>query len=456
MRLFLECWLWKLNQLIRGCDLRTLRITHKEEFTLGLGFQTKASLKKQRAFGLLTSLISGEDVTSAFENCAINTPLQPLAKSWRTQNEGGFAVNFHPAAEPVYIDVTGDEVTVSTKTSNVGPGYHAFLVGCMDEVQKALGLQWQWDDADEGEYLDEAEFYESRNFSDLQHRMADHFRFLFGVVSERLQSSNTSGMMISMPLNYGVQAEDGEVLTPFGPMTTDEVGRSANLSGSELIDAARAYFPWWGQGFDGSFYRGLALFSLWMEQRWCAPVEDREHARVRQTLHWCEEARNMNAEPPLPSKAIEELSNLAEGRLSLGFPERLGIGYRRRPMTKQLTGNWKVSVPGSLEETSEDNHQTVVFWNDDFVVRGSSLSAASKEDSDQKPSGADSGLEQKSEFREAGDGDGFELEVVTETYSSTGSKEVCILTVWMASEKYRKLAEEIGSSISFEQKNRNE
>jgi len=416
---------------------------------MGLGFHTKASLKKQRAFGLLTSLISGEDVTSAFENCVTNTPLQSLVKSWRTQDEGGFAVNFHPAAEPVYIEVTGDEVTVSTKTSNVGPGYHAFLVGCLDDVQKALSLQWQWDGADEGEYLDEAEFYESRNFSDLQHRMADHFRFLFGVVSERLQSSKTSGMMISMPLNYGVQAEDGEVLTPFGHMTFDEVGRNANLSGAELMDAARAYFPWWEQGFDGSFYRGLALYSLWMEQRWCAPVEDRELTRVRQTLHWCEEARNMNAEPPLPSKAIEELSNLAEGRFSSGLPERVGIGYRRRLMTKPLTGSWKVSVPGSLEETSEDNHQTVVFWNDDFVVRGSSLSATPKEGGDQKPSGTENELEQKSEFRQAGDGDGFEFEVVTETYSSDGSKEVCILTIWMADMDDRQLAEQIAASVVY-------
>ena len=63
---------------------------------------------------------------------------------------------------------------VSAKTSSAGPGYHAFFISCLDQIEKRLGLAWNWSEDERvgGEPTDETCHALSRDFSALQSDMA--------------------------------------------------------------------------------------------------------------------------------------------------------------------------------------------------------------------------------------------------------------------------------------------
>jgi hypothetical protein len=408
---------------------------------MGLGFQTRASLRRKSAFGLLCTVISPEEIAAAIFGCASGTPLEPLASRTQLDNGRGCAFTLHPTAESVYMDLDGESVTVSAKTSNVGPGYHAFLVSILDSVQATLGLRWEW-----GEEDDETLYARHRDFEALQSEMAKHFKAVAAVVSDQIAERGLSGMMLSMPMDSGIQTFENEILTPLGPITLAELRRWATLEGPELRHAATNYFPWWELEFGGGFYRGLALHSMWTAMRWAKPVDDAECRDIERTLAWCEEAQRLRADPPVSTSAVSDLRALLESPQAPEFPLEKGIGYRRRHNRVQLTGGWQLWVQGSLEETLEDDNTTVVLWNNVLTIRASSVSA--------RPEGEsvalqleESVIETEREFGTTADGDGFTLQVKARKRSAD-AEHICVLTFWMTDAGMRGLAENMAETLS--------
>lgn len=410
---------------------------------MGLGLQTTASLRRKKAFGLLAAMVHPKEVADAIQGCARGTPLEPLTSLAELGDRSGYAVTLHPAAEALYLEADGETVTARAKTSNVGPGYHAFLVSVLDSVQASLGLKWEWAEED-----DETGFARHGDFARLQAEIAKQFKAVSKVISEKIASRDLTGVMLSMPIDCRIKMLGDEILTPLGPVTPAELRRWAGLEGAELMEAAAARSPWWGTGFDGSFYRGLALHSMWMDMRWAAPLDDAERHSIQQTLAWCAEAEGMQVDPPLPASAVSELRAIMESLHLREVPAEGRIGYRRRQKRVDLTGGWRLWVPGDLEEALEDENTTVAFWNKDLTIRGSSVSARSKDGSDMQHPG-ESAIETTREFGPGRDGEGFSLQVTAKGRSMTG-EHVCVVTFWMNDGGLRGLAEQIADTLSHE------
>jgi hypothetical protein len=408
---------------------------------MGLGFQTSATLRRKKAFGLLAAMVPPKDVAAAIQGCTRGTPLEQLASLAELDEGHGYALTLHPAAEALYLEIDGETVTASAKTSNVGPGYHAFLVAALDSVQTAFGFKWEWREED-----DETGFARHRDFVRLQSEMAKQFKAVSKVVSDRIATRGVTDVMLSMPVDCRIKTIEEEVLTPLGPVTPAELRRWGNLDGVELARAAATCSPWWGTGFDGSFYRGLALHSMWMDMRWATPLDDPERRTIQQTLAWCAEAARMQAAPPLPASAVRELRALLETPHLRELPREGGIGYRRRQKRVQLTGGWHLWVPGDLEEALEDENTTVVLWNNDLTIRGTSISATPKDGSDMRHAET-TAVDTTHEFEPTSEG--FTLQVTARKLSAKGER-VCLLTFWMSDAEQRGLAEQIAATLSHE------
>jgi hypothetical protein len=419
------------------------------EVEMGLGLVARARLRKRSIFDFAAAPIEQEELLAAFRSCLDGTPLQPLSSSEPLDDGApGFSFTVHPAEEPVEVTLAGDHAIVSAKTSSAGPGYHAFLVSCLDQIEEKFGIKWDWSgDGDEDDAGgDETGYALSRDFAALQAEMAGFLKRLFSMLSEKVTREDVGKWRIAMPIDFDVETGEGEILTQLGPLAFDEIEAIANSDAEALERAAHAYFPWWGEGFGADFYRGLALNAMWMRIGWSAPADDEEWEEIERVLGWCAEAERLGAEPALPAEAVRELRQLLETVEPSRLPAEHGIGYRRRLMRRALTGGWRVQVPGSLWELMEDGDSTVVFWNNELTVRGSSLIARRKAEA---PKDIPYKVKPRVEFAPDKAGEGWVLTTVAETSGDDGTVHVGILTVWMEREELRPVAERIAQSLEY-------
>lgn len=157
----------------------------------------------------------------------------------------------------------------------------------------------------------------------------------------------------------------------------------------------------------------------------------------------------MQADPPLPTSAVGELRAILGPGRQREVPTEDGIGYRRRQKRVRLAGGWQLWAPGDLEEALEDGNTTVVLWNNDLTIRGSSVSATSKDGGGMQQPG-EIAISTKRDFGPDQEGEGFTLQVMANKRSVTG-EHVCLLTFWMVDAELRGLAERIAETLSHEE-----
>jgi hypothetical protein len=116
-------------------------------------------------------------------------------------------------------------------------------------------------------------------------------------------------------------------------------------------------------------------------------------------------------------------------------------------MRRALTGGWRVQVPGSLWESVEDDGSSVVFWNNELTVRGSSIIARRKaetpRDTPHRP------VKPDIEFAPDKTGEGWLLHTIAETSGADDTIHVGFLTVWMEREELRPVAKRIARSLEY-------
>ena len=419
---------------------------------MGLGLFTRAERRNKSIFDQPQSLIGQAELLDAFQSAVENTPLAPLAASApRDDGADGFIFYLHPAEEPVFLELDGEHVILSAKTSSAGPGYHAFLISVLDDLEARLGLSWQWnEDGSDDEYVDETGYVNSRDFVELQHEMAAFVQGLFSFLTKEIQAKGGSNFRVSMPAEFDVENDDDETLTPLGPLSNEEIAKGDEVSEDVLQMTARSYFPWWEEGFGASFYRGLALNALWMLISWSSPADEDERDRMRQVLDWCEKAATLGANPPLPASAAEELHRLSVSQEPPRLPAKAGVGYRRRFIRRQLTGYWSISVPGALNELVGNGGETVTFWNSELEVRGSSLVADYEDDMSSPTHPGESELTRRTDYTPEESGEGYVLNSVAKQISDDNRLNVGIVTIWMTDESLRPVAEQIAASIELQ------
>jgi hypothetical protein len=142
---------------------------------------------------------------------------------------------------------------------------------------------------------------------------------------------------------------DAPIHTAMGPR--DEAWRAAVLADPRRGADA---FPWWGSG-PGDAARSRALRALWFDVPWREPLDDDERALLTRVDADLRVAYRAEPRRALPWPAWAELQGwlddddavVAEVARRAG-DEVATIGYRRWPMTVDLSGGWSVRLPGDM------------------------------------------------------------------------------------------------------------
>ncbi len=278
----------------------------------------------------------------------------------------------HPAEEPLELRVVDGWLEATAKTSSAGPGYHAFAIEWLDRVADEFGLTWSW--ADEArEYLDETGFAETRDFESLQAEMFAWLRF----VAKRLLGSEQAEWPLGLPMGFWVRG-DHYAISSLGRWSREWFEAAAAADDTNSTDHGRAFFPWWNRDRDALFFKNCALVQAWVDVLWRAPVGDQERRCLENTLACFHRARALDPALELPESEIAEIEALIAGNA----PERprvSGVGFRRLPMRKPVTGSWTLEVPGYFQETSERDGGTIVFWDGTRTIRSSSFAFGPEE-----------------------------------------------------------------------------
>lgn len=318
---------------------------------MGLGFLIHG---KARGRGLLRRKPGHAELCHRLQDAvfqAVPDPLQHRLLRFQAYGEG-LEVTFHPAAEPVDFRFTdGGRMTVSAKTSTVGPGYHAMLVELLDAIGPAAGIDWDWRDHGEGEG-DETGYHEDQDFGALQEEM---LAWLKGLADHLLQldPDEMAQIALSMPIHYGL-VTDRFAHSQLGFWDREWFEALSVAEGDGAAGLAASFFPWWNHPADAAYWRDCGLAIAWTELSWTPPINAEERQRYELTAECFARARKLNPEIGLPLMEIEEIGELlAEENPDL-LPRPEGIGYRRGPRRYTLGGGWSIELPGYFRE-HDDN-----------------------------------------------------------------------------------------------------
>ena len=271
----------------------------------------------------------------------------------------------HPAEEPLELRTNDGWLEATAKTSSAGPGYHAFAIEWLDRVAAEFNLAWHFED-EAREYIDETGFATARDFDAL----CDQFSHWFASLAGRLLETEATELALALPVGFQVRT-GAFAISSMGMWEREWFEGVANHS-TDPETAGRAYFPWWDRDRDQFFWLNCARVLAWVDVPWRAPQGDQETRIIENTLACFARARSLDPALELPEAEIAELSAL----LSDDPPARpapTGIGFRRRPMRKPITGGWSVEVPGTFQETSEKEGRLIVFWDGTRTIRTSSF-----------------------------------------------------------------------------------
>ncbi len=309
-----------------------------------------------------------EPIARAIET-HVDVPL--LARAMHISEEDGvlFAM-VHPLSEPLRLTWhERGEVEVETKTSTVGPGYHAWLVDLLEAVGREVGLEWDWSQ-------DELPYSTTRDFVVLQREFDEHLGALATVV---LDTNHEGGMAINLGLGQP-QLKGAYTSTVLGPRDRAWWDRASRESGA----VARDFCLWWDRAHDANVEFKLGLGLLWTDVRWRPPENEDEAAMAKVALDAIQSAEEGGAKADWPRREIEELRQLLafEGEAAdLKEPAPTGVGYYRG-MQSRAMGPWSVDVPAYFYSDVEDDGATLVSM---YASRTIHLSAYGMDGEDDSP-----------------------------------------------------------------------
>lgn len=274
-------------------------------------------------------------------------------------------IDLHPAGESIEVYREKDDLVLSAKTSTVGPGYHAFVVGLLDRLGAELKLEWR-----EGEWGgDETSYYAARDREALEREMLAWARALAGSVLR--DTTGLTNIAISMPMSPQFLFK-AFAQTPVGP-------RSREWFEAVERDASRGadLFPWWEPGLGAGFHLGVALTRMWCDVRWAEPQTDEDDDVLFEVLESLDAAYALDDSREYPWAAWAELLALADsedGTLrarvearAASAPATTPIGYRREDVRVTPFRGWSVQVPGSFS-WEHDEHGAFSAWRDGRTV----------------------------------------------------------------------------------------
>lgn len=253
----------------------------------------------------------------------------------------------YPAAEPIDVRAAHGQVVVRASCASAGPGYHRHVASVLRELGDRFEITW-----DEG--IDDP-LGLADNRAEVER---DYLQWIRSLAHTVLTQLPTEGNWVSLGLSLGSDRFDYEGLSAswLGPRDTDWFQAVDN--GDEA--AARAFFPWWEDGWTATTTRNAALGLMWNDVRWREPSDAEDTPAMRYTDALLAEAHQLDPELDLPWAAWFELRRLLATLepVAAGAPadldERATVdsrarpGYRRRPVFTAPVPGWSLRIPGDF------------------------------------------------------------------------------------------------------------
>ncbi len=334
----------------------------------GVEIETKTELPRR---GLLRRIPSCDvifrEIQSSIEQ-SIEEPL--LRKAVRFHKDGNVLfVYLHPAGTPLEFYYSPEKkLTAYAKTSGAGPGFHAFVVELLKNIEGKCGFEWRWD------VFSESKYYQIGDFSALQHDMAVLLKAISNHISKYEEGVTT--FSLNWPINYPYPIEKCFTVYPKGKLSKEWFSALADANEQIVKTIAAEYYPWWDKELNARFWCNYGLVLCWFEIPWHVPNNDQEEQMYQLAIDCFKKAKEINPDIELPVQEIEELKNLINRAHAGDFdvvPKVDGIGFRQHLMKFKGTGAWTIEIPGYYYITEQDEGQTVVFWFADRAVHFSSL-----------------------------------------------------------------------------------
>jgi hypothetical protein len=317
-------------------------------------------------------------------------------------------VFIHPAGEEVeFIVPEPGRITVSAKTSTVGPGYHTALCQLLQQFGVDRKVRWnphgEGDDASQ----DETGYFFTGDRKAVEDEMLLHLQAIARVSVETLEATGSTIENWHMRMGHSYAEYPGGIRTPMGV-------RSKEWIRAVLDDPrnGKDIYPWWDDGLTPSFFLGRALCELWTKVCWRPVLTDEEY----DDWDWINDdlCRAYEANPSLdyPWREWAELIDILDGfegatmltrdvtaeirqRADQVPRDRPLIGYRRYPVKVDLLDGWSIRIPGTMAEEWEDltwsawDGQRTVWFNNWSITRqdGSPVPAEAVLDAMKLPKG---------------------------------------------------------------------
>ena len=258
--------------------------------------------------------------------------------------------SFHPAADDIVLTCDGGYVVMDARTSAVGPGYHAFIVGFIDYLNQQKA--WLWNVASAIQHFgDDTGFFGDRDFSALQNTMA-------GAFTELCQDLVTVGQgpFHLCNLDYNVAA-DYFAATSLG---LRDIGFFEQPEPDN-------FFPWWDEGVTAATLRNMALCKMWLETSWQPPADASQASDLDSVKRLVDRAVALGAEFAV-NEGAGDIDALLRGEALGNADDVTCVGYGRYPARYMGNGGWTLGLSGCYREDISDDMYTCSFVSDDRVV----------------------------------------------------------------------------------------
>lgn len=319
-----------------------------------VGFRTDHVARSRKGKGLFRRGPDAKDVADRLGWLARRTLRDVFARAGTRDDRFIVELKLHDAAPVASLIVEPDATLVMrADASALGPGYVAHLAERIAPILDELDYVW-------AEPVDLAAL-QATTCTWIADQLRGAGQVRFGVPDKRR-------FRIAAP-----------VLTPLGPR--DEAWRAAVLA--DPMHAADV-LPWWDTG-PGRDERARALLSIAFEVPWREPLDDAERELMTRVDEQLRAARKAAPALALPWPEWEELLahlGIEDEDISARAGERAPmLGYRRHDLEIDLSGGWRVVVPGSLVGRWEDDGAKYWATDGDRAIEFSSLTAPDETDS---------------------------------------------------------------------------
>jgi len=293
----------------------------------------------------------------------------PFDRGWLSfdEEDDAMVVSLFPAAECVRLEWSRKELTASTKTSTLGPGYHAYVVDLLKQVGEKCGVEWDWDE-------DETGYGRTGDFHQLERLMVKHVRMLGQDIlgnedlSARDPGDDACSLLLNMPLGDPRPVLDVFSVSPTGPLRREWWEQVVAMD--DPLEPAKQMMPWWNRERNAQDWLNIGKMLLWSVVKWRPPADQEERAEIDRTLACFEQARRLDPTIQVPQREIDELRELARAEeWDARRPAERGMGFSRGDVRVHLGGGATVRVPGYfLPSFSEEDGTSAYAWGERSVT----------------------------------------------------------------------------------------